>query len=364
MTYNTKNYTEQGGEKTVVGGEFAITEEGKLLLDEVELKASEIGALVGGGDVARAAGGHGHLLAAGASDVTTPAWVLDSLLWNEGSMSHQTLKLQAVVAEGDTISFDDGVHSETYEVKVLDQAVQNTADDDDGALTDNPEDVDLKMINAAHGLEAGELILIGTEVMRVTAVNDEWIEVKRAVCGSTIGTHAQNQAVTNGLALDDPGNIPIGFGAGALTNAVSSVRIPATFNELSELPITAHRIANEFVLFASNGVGEYSVTLGETFTEVTNIWMGDWVVGTSPGLARLSRIVHTVTAAEAAAGQVVLPVNFAPSGVVVQIRVAAGNVVEFDGKAVVAATPNRVVLTDDGDASFTAADVITLLVYE
>lgn len=30
MSYNTKNYTEQGGEKTVIGGELSITGEGKL----------------------------------------------------------------------------------------------------------------------------------------------------------------------------------------------------------------------------------------------------------------------------------------------------------------------------------------------
>ena len=32
MGYNTKNYTEQGGEKTVIGGEILIT--GKISVDE------------------------------------------------------------------------------------------------------------------------------------------------------------------------------------------------------------------------------------------------------------------------------------------------------------------------------------------
>ncbi|WP_330389495.1 Head fiber protein [Geosporobacter ferrireducens] len=30
MSYNTKNYTEQGGEKTVIGGELVIEEEAKV----------------------------------------------------------------------------------------------------------------------------------------------------------------------------------------------------------------------------------------------------------------------------------------------------------------------------------------------
>jgi len=33
MSYNSKNYTEQGGERTVIGGELIITENGKLTLN-------------------------------------------------------------------------------------------------------------------------------------------------------------------------------------------------------------------------------------------------------------------------------------------------------------------------------------------
>jgi len=38
MGYNTKNYTEQGGEKTVIGGELVVTAEGKITFDGAELK--------------------------------------------------------------------------------------------------------------------------------------------------------------------------------------------------------------------------------------------------------------------------------------------------------------------------------------
>lgn len=36
---NVKNYTEQGGEKTVIGGELHITSEARLLLNEVQVEA-------------------------------------------------------------------------------------------------------------------------------------------------------------------------------------------------------------------------------------------------------------------------------------------------------------------------------------
>ena len=38
MGYNTKNYTEQGGDKTVIGGELAVTAEGKVTFNGTELK--------------------------------------------------------------------------------------------------------------------------------------------------------------------------------------------------------------------------------------------------------------------------------------------------------------------------------------
>ena len=39
---NTKNYNEQGGEKTVINGQIEITQLGKLTFDEVELKPCEL----------------------------------------------------------------------------------------------------------------------------------------------------------------------------------------------------------------------------------------------------------------------------------------------------------------------------------
>lgn len=42
MGYNTKNYTEQGGEKTVIGGELAVTAEGKVTFDGSELKPAAL----------------------------------------------------------------------------------------------------------------------------------------------------------------------------------------------------------------------------------------------------------------------------------------------------------------------------------
>ena len=42
MGYNTKNYIEQGGKKTVIGGELAITAEGKITFDGTELKPAAV----------------------------------------------------------------------------------------------------------------------------------------------------------------------------------------------------------------------------------------------------------------------------------------------------------------------------------
>ncbi|MBP2028699.1 hypothetical protein J2Z35_002529 [Acetoanaerobium pronyense] len=41
MNYNTKNYREQGAEKTVISGELVITDGGKFFFNEKELKPAE-----------------------------------------------------------------------------------------------------------------------------------------------------------------------------------------------------------------------------------------------------------------------------------------------------------------------------------
>ena len=41
MSYNTKNYTEQGGEKTVIGGTLEIAEGGKVIGFEATVKQAE-----------------------------------------------------------------------------------------------------------------------------------------------------------------------------------------------------------------------------------------------------------------------------------------------------------------------------------
>ena len=42
MSYNTKNYTEQGGDKTVIGGELAIIGDGKLTYNGTALKPATL----------------------------------------------------------------------------------------------------------------------------------------------------------------------------------------------------------------------------------------------------------------------------------------------------------------------------------
>jgi hypothetical protein len=42
MGYNTKNYTEQGGDKTIISGELAVTAEGKVTFKGTQLKPAAL----------------------------------------------------------------------------------------------------------------------------------------------------------------------------------------------------------------------------------------------------------------------------------------------------------------------------------
>ena len=300
----------------------------------------------------------GQAVAANAAD-------LNSLVHSDGVQGYQTLQLIDAVAEGDTFSFEhDGV-TQTYEVKVLDQAVQNTADNAGGALTADASDRELEMTDGIHGLVAGELILIGTEVMQVVEVDGASLVVDRARCGSTLAIHAQNQTVTNGLALAAADNVPVGFAAGALTNAVSSIRIPATVNNNTIFPITGYRLADEYVLFATNVPMSFPITLAETFTEVTNIWLGDWVNGLGPEIKQSVAISHTVTSDEQSADQIVIPIGFAVGAVIVQVRTTGGEIRTFDGDVTVETNPDRVVVENPAaGVDFEDTDILTIIAYE
>jgi uncharacterized Zn-binding protein involved in type VI secretion len=42
MGYNTKNYTQQDGDKTVIGGELEVAAEGKITFNGTELKPAAV----------------------------------------------------------------------------------------------------------------------------------------------------------------------------------------------------------------------------------------------------------------------------------------------------------------------------------
>lgn len=60
---NVKNYTEQGGEKTVIGGTLEITAEGKLTFAGVELKQAQAQADSSASTIAGLVGDFNSLLA-------------------------------------------------------------------------------------------------------------------------------------------------------------------------------------------------------------------------------------------------------------------------------------------------------------
>nr|HPL29928.1 hypothetical protein [Anaerolineae bacterium] len=85
--------------------------------------ADNLNALVGGGNVAKAAGGHGHALAAGASDVTATAAQVNTLVRDAGQQAVSVVDFNTGAAEAACKVTIDGVDYQEADAEDLPNGV-------------------------------------------------------------------------------------------------------------------------------------------------------------------------------------------------------------------------------------------------
>ena len=295
-----------------------------------------------------------------------PADSISDNLYAEGNKAYQTLRLAANVADTETFTIGDDV----YEIEQVNTDTnKNVADEDAAAIDAVSNPVQITMEDDAHGVEAGNLIRIGDEIMKVTLVEDEVITAIRGWSGTTIGTHVKNSDVYKGGGYTAT-NIPVGIGA-TLTPAVASVAIPATINDEGTEDFTAIKLSDNIVLLTANTVGARTTATTETFGQANNVWLGDTVVGgAAAGPRRMAAYVHEATAEEATLGKIYFPVEWEPSAAVVQVTATSTDRVKaWDGAwsfetGATNAQPWRVEIDNGGSSDWAAGDTIYALFFE
>ncbi len=323
---------------------------------DVTVAVGDLNALGGGGDIARAAGGHGHLLAA-ISDVTAPVGQVNTLAYDPGARALGVLQVDADVATTETVE----IGADEYEVDVI----QTDSNDDTAGgswdNTTNPLTVDLAGAdydNLRGAIGVGDLILIQAEIMKCTAIVGTDHTFARARANTAAAAHGNGQDIFISAAPGAPAtNFRVGLAA-AVTPAAFSPALAAEINAEQTEGVNALVIANDEVLLRAVDVGVQTTALDETLMGADNQWSAaNMYGGRAPSDRRVVTVARAPTAVEVALGNMHFPLDFTPTVVVVQVIVTAdGAVTAWDGRRVI--TTNLVTLINTAGTDWAVTDTV------
>ncbi len=293
-----------------------------------------------------------------------------------GAQDFAILDLSGVVVDTETFTLGDDV----YEINLI--ATDNGLDTGTGGLYNNDAKGPIQVPLTSAQVDVGDIILIGTEFMKVVAVGPSSSTVVRGYAGSTIAAHADSQtileAVQQIVAASDFA-VPVA----ATTAATAKVEIATAVNSFSlgineqlgqgtakvdqaalivEAFVGGGTDAVVFHLPADKGVPDSA----ETFTNGTITAFGGGVEAASQ---QYSVIWRVVSMADASANliSVVAPFDvteavvtvYAATGALKITQVAAGDAVPYNG--VVTVTGSRLVEMDNaGTADFAENDIVKI----
>lgn len=220
---------------------------------------------------------------------------------------------------------------------------------------------------AGHGLLGGDLIRIGTEIMRVLVPLEHGVVVKRAACGSTIGAHAADADIFT-EATPGAGDIAVGV-VTTLTPTAATPRIVASFNEETRQNYAAIAVGNNRADFITTLVaGDASkpsasaddATLDETASSGSNLWDRATMSGGRVAGLQMT-VIRTTAAADVSNADVRVYFPFVPIVEFVELYTVADRVRKaYDGA--VSVVGNAVVLDNSGSVDFAAGDAFHLVV--
>jgi hypothetical protein len=141
----------------------------------------------------------------------------------------------------------------------------------------------------------------------------------------------------------------------------------AAINASGTEAVTAVDISNNQVLVVADAPGAVVLALATDMQGVDNGWdaaaMHD---GAAAGLKRTVRVAHVPNAVEVALDRVLVPLGFAPTAAIVQVRVTAtGAPLAWSGTTILRTVEQRIDLINAGDANdFSADHTITVIAFE
>ena len=322
---------------------------------------------------------HEHELAEGANDVTASAAEvntldgisattaqLNSLAQNPGARAFGVLRVAGNVADGEQVE----IGADVYEVEVVNtDSTDNTADGSWDNVTD-PLTVDLAAYTNVDGvIGVGDLIRIEDEIMKCTAIDGTEHTFSRGRSNTAAAAHADGDDIYISAAPGGPAAPPAEFLVGlvaTLTPAVFTPALVAEINAEASEAVTAQTISNNQALVVANAPGVVTLALAESLMTADNEWdTAAMRGGAAPSLRRIVAVSRVPNATEVALDRVLIPLDFAPSLAIVQIRATTSGVsLAFDGNVLLRSVEQRVDVINDGIVDFDADDTITVVAFE
>lgn len=214
--------------------------------------------------------------------------------------AHNTLFLAADVVSAETITFG----ADVYEIEIVNtDSTDNTQGGDFVPLT-NPLVVVDAVTNypGVFARAVGDLIRIGTEIMRITVKGAADMTFQRGVSGTTIATHADAADIFIGDGI--VAGIAVGL-VTTLTPAAANAALLDDINSEGTEAFTASAMGNNVVMTAdATGAAGNGKSTTETLAGAGNHWealetYGGLNAGQEPSIYRALLLENAVDAPEA-----------------------------------------------------------------
>lgn len=261
----------------------------------------------------------------------------------------QNIDADETVTIGEFVYTFKAVPSAAYEVDI--------GTDDEATILNLVAAINL---TGTAGTEYGAGTLIHPLVSAAASANTMIVTVKiPGTAGNAIAsTEATAQASFGDTTLGDT-TAGVDPTAGEATDALI-----AAINASGTEPVTAIDLATGDILLLCDAVHETDIDVTETMAGANNVVEATIDGGVYPTMARVYALAIVPNATQVLAGVICIPMEFEPTGALVQMRTTStGASVAFDGKVTVDTTNDMLKIDNTGSTDFATTHTLSVLVF-
>jgi hypothetical protein len=294
---------------------------------------------------------------------------VDRIGFFQGQRAQNMLRVASNVVAGETVV----IGPDTYIVVQIQTDTTKVTASGEWNNTNDPITVTI----TAHGLVAGDFLLVQSEMFKIISVVDaDHLLLARARGGTSAATHADGQSIFKSAAPVAAGNIGVPLAA-TLTPAVFSPALAAEINNAASQTLEIYRCsaksstiyprvtasspsANVVNIFSkvspgsqpSQSLNNNTMACTETLGGANNAWSAaNMFGGAVPSQKRYTTIKRTPTAVEVAIGTMYIPIEFPARVVSVQVITTASGLNKAWVGAIAIDNTNMFVSIDNSGAT-------------